>query len=501
MSLARREFVGSLAAFAAVGFGRVFSAPAGVFARGTPNLTFGLLSDIHIRFIPSREGRPGFFNSQVLRRSFSFFAKENVDAVVIAGDLADSGLCDELQEVAASWRAAFPDNRAADGRPVEKVFVFGNHDDSWTFARRNCKNDDEARARALCVDRTKWWKEILDEEFQPVYRKTIKGYDFIGVHWYKGVCRGKGDAHNAEIRPFYEKVGPTLDPKKPFFHIQHPHPRDTVHGPTVWGQDDGTAGEILSHYPQAIALSGHSHNSLLDDRAVWQGAFTSVATATGYTVGASGLSDVRPADGFENDKSGRSDVGAAHRRVMAPYNQSAVQQGQVVRVYDDRIVFSRYDLADMSPLADDLVLPLSGERPFAFGPRRAVAKSPVFPADAALVVKTGTARRRDAKKDEVPVPTLEITIPAANGEPSAPGVWFEVVATGTDGASRRFGALHDAWRCGAASPRARAPLRFSVPLDRLPEGEVSLAVTAHSWWGLSSRPLTTVFHFGDRKGA
>jgi len=181
--LSRRGFLGSLTAFAALGPGRAFSAPAGTFAYGTPNLAFGLLSDIHISLTrPAKDGKPAVFRSKTVRQTLKFFAKENVDAVVVAGDIANSGLCEELGEFMSCWRDAFPGDRAADGRHVEKICIFGNHDDSWTMARRQCKDDDEARARALCVDRAKWWKEIMGEEFQPVYRKTVKGYDFVCAH-------------------------------------------------------------------------------------------------------------------------------------------------------------------------------------------------------------------------------------------------------------------------------------------------------------------------------
>ena len=78
------------------------------------------------------------------------------------------------------------------------------------------------------------------------------------------------------------------DPSKPFFYVQHSHPLDTVYGGGAWGSDDGTATRLLSRFPQAVSFSGHSHSSLMNDTAIWRGAFTSVATGSlRYLYGAS----------------------------------------------------------------------------------------------------------------------------------------------------------------------------------------------------------------------
>ena len=93
----------------------------------TLRLKFGVLSDIHITEKSN--------SCNVLETSFSRFKKSNVDAVVIAGDLADNGFVAELLRVGESWRKVFPDNRREDGGVVEKVFVTGNHDiDGWKYS-------------------------------------------------------------------------------------------------------------------------------------------------------------------------------------------------------------------------------------------------------------------------------------------------------------------------------------------------------------------------------
>ena len=47
---------------------------------------------------------------------------------MVAGDIADWGLVEQLQNFATAWYKVFPNDTADDKRHVEKVFVCGNHD-------------------------------------------------------------------------------------------------------------------------------------------------------------------------------------------------------------------------------------------------------------------------------------------------------------------------------------------------------------------------------------
>ena len=94
------------------------------FARsvGKPNLRFGFISDIHIRARASAE--------RVYKPALEWFRAQGVDAVVCTGDLATTGLLSELKNVSDVWYEVFPGDRLPDGRNVEKVFLYGNHDKS-----------------------------------------------------------------------------------------------------------------------------------------------------------------------------------------------------------------------------------------------------------------------------------------------------------------------------------------------------------------------------------
>ena len=492
----RRSFIGrslSLAGLAVCRPGIVFAAEHGKYLSGKPNLVFGVASDIHVRLLYGRKDK---YFTEFWRKALELFRDQGADAVIAAGDLCNLGVTDEMQAFADTWFDVFPDDRAPDGRKVERVFVYGNHDVSLPMARRACKNDkNEMKKRASALDRAGCWKRIFKEEFSDVYRKTVKGYDFIGAHWNGGL-KGFDDSFCKGLEAFYDKIGPSLDKSKPFFHVQHPHPKGTCHGESVWGQDDGVSTKVLSRHPNAVSFSGHSHNSLLDERAIWQGAFTSVGTATASHIG---LSCLKPGveSGFENyrtyGKTAEAKEEAERAKVMPMMDRSQGRQAQVVRVYDDRIVFSRYDLYDQKPLAEDLVMPLdtAKTKPFAFAPRCEAAKQPQFPEGAKVTVSFCEANRRgDAKKAKKTKAAL-ISVPAANAEPSARGVYYKVVAE--CGAEKlTVSVIHDSFRFRAGDRRSELPLKCRIALDRLPKGDVTFKVTAFSWWDKPSRTLETI---------
>ena len=131
MNMTRRNFFIGGAAFASLGAfagNRFILAAAGFKAGGKPRLKFGVLSDIHILRIGAEEKMSGGGNNLTFRHALEWFRSQDVDAVVIAGDMADKGLDENLMAVADAWYSVFPDGKRPDGRPVEKVFVTGNHD-------------------------------------------------------------------------------------------------------------------------------------------------------------------------------------------------------------------------------------------------------------------------------------------------------------------------------------------------------------------------------------
>ncbi len=145
-------------------------------ASGAPLLRFGVVSDVHVKAEDNGTlASPD--NLKYLLAAFHHFDVMKADAVIIAGDMANDGRVAELLAVGKAWDASFPGGKGSDGRSVEKVFIYGNHDPGL-WPRINTHGE-----RLIANDPAGAWEEAFHEPFKPVYLKTVKGYDFIGVHW------------------------------------------------------------------------------------------------------------------------------------------------------------------------------------------------------------------------------------------------------------------------------------------------------------------------------
>ena len=161
MDITRRNFVGTALAAGVWGGSRSCATAADAQERVPPHLILGVLSDIHI------------FNEKqvpVFERALEFFRDRKADGVIIAGDMADRGLVDQLELVGKAWFKVFPENRRPDGQPIEKLFVYGNHDVQGhgygntpkTLAE---KYPDEATraAHRIVTDRKAVWERVFKE--------------------------------------------------------------------------------------------------------------------------------------------------------------------------------------------------------------------------------------------------------------------------------------------------------------------------------------------------
>lgn len=347
-----------------------------------PNVTVGVISDIHIT-MPKKGGTP---NTAMLLKTLTFFREQDVDVVMIAGDLTNYGLMKELRPVAEAWYSVFPGDKGLNGKKVERVIVTGNHDTFgylWKVGSKNVRSP-EAESEGLYRDVQAHWQELFHEPYEPIFIKKVKGYSFIGAHW-TAHCGGR-------LAAFLEKNKADLTADRPFFYAQHAHPQDTVYGPWAWGAWDdrgGAARAALGAYPNAVAFSGHSHCSLTDERSVWQGTFTSVGTAS--------LSYCALPHGRENGT-----TEAFYYRRMQRVNGAGTQQGLLMKVWDDVIVLERRDFTRMEKLDEDWVIPVlhgpADPRPFAHATRAQEVKAPQFPKGAKI--KTSWTTGKDAKGEE-----------------------------------------------------------------------------------------------------
>ena len=130
-----------------------------------------------------------------------------------------------------------------------------------------------------------------------------------------------------------------------------------------------------------MALSGHSHYSIDDERSIWQGAFTSVNCGC-----ARGFAFTFP--GRENGHA-VSDMKAGTRFQMSPINIKRIRQGMLMEVFEDRIVFHRREFVNDRTLGPDWVVPVGegAPRPYEFEPRRRASQPPQFAEGATVALE------------------------------------------------------------------------------------------------------------------
>lgn len=345
-------------------------------SEGVPAVRLGVMSDVHIF-------RKDDWAMKRFDLALSWCRSCDVDGVLIAGDLTEEGYEEQLAMFAERYFKAFPGDRGRDGRHVERLFVTGNHDIGEFWLAR-LKNKDEAtvaacRARSLVHNKDRIWRSCLNEPWEPIFKRTVKGLTFVGAHW--------GCWSEKALKEFFGKN--PVDPSRPFVYAQHSHPRGTVYSPGWSDYDNGSSTKVLSSMPNALAFSGHSHLAVRDARAIWQGGFTSVATGA--------VTQMFVRGGSENSSFGCGHKGVAHMGMFKGTDGSTVL---LADFYDDRIVIRRQNVFYGERIADDWVIPLPGTGDtWGFAARSEKASAPEFPEGA-----RATAERRDGKnragKDE-----------------------------------------------------------------------------------------------------
>ena len=376
LEFTRRSFLGGLTALFASGTAKTYAAAVGA---GRPNLSFGVVSDIHItphahiaalckrtgRPVP-KVGRKRFVELDIFEKSLKYFDEQGCDAVMVSGDIADDGLTGQLQAAADCWYGVFPDGKSTrDGRSVEKLFCCGNHDMGgvWYSGLRSLfqKPDKELpKDEWLSKNIAEHWERILHEKYAPIYMKEVRGYKFIGAHWrdWDGI---------PGVVDFMKKHGDEVRGVKPFFFFEHQQPANTCFNTWAFNPDPYST-EALKHFPNAVAFSGHSHKSLLLPYNFWQGSFTSIGAAT--------LCTLCGEYGRENGSVKFQNERLAMKRISSQYHDHA--HGMFVRVYDDFIEISRRDFATDEDLGETIVIPLPAteKSPFFYANQKAAGRAP-----------------------------------------------------------------------------------------------------------------------------
>ena len=359
--ISRRGFLGGFCAGAA---GLIL--PANSHCTENPRMRFGVVSDVHIRASGVWDWRK--YTEHALR----WFDAQGVDAVMVPGDIAHSGLIQELKGFAEIWDKVFKDGKKSDGRPVERLFVTGNHDVEAFWV----KGDDGWRRQNVVShgdNLAKLWRELFHEDYRPIWKKQVKGYTFIGAQWR---CNGMAPP----IEQWFREHAGELEGDKPFFYTQHAHPRGTC-GDGKISYDDGTATRALSQFPNAVAITGHSHQTIVDESSAWQGSFTSI-NAGCLREGGNDRKGV-----YDSTYPPFSQKRKANR--MRPIPAQEGRCGLLVDVFDDHILVNRRSFEYDTALGEDWCIPLPAKPGGKYDVQRRKKEDagPIFPEDAKIEVK------------------------------------------------------------------------------------------------------------------
>ena len=430
-----------------------------------PPLRLGVVSDIHIRNNGKTENGYVAGSTGTFRAALEYFRERRVDAVVIAGDMADTGKMSELDRVGQVWREVFPDSKGLDGARVEPVFVYGNHDRlAWKWPLRGAAAKDPekvaaARKGAIGGREAEAWKRAFGLEWQPVYSVKVKGYTFLCAHWgYEKDIPAYAAAHAAEL---------DLHGARPFFCVQHPHPKGTLF--SYWGkgaEDGGQLTEFLKDYPNAVSFSGHSHMGLTDDRSVWQGAFTAVNTCTLLQISTPYGGEWQCVNSRRKDTSLARHMGATSRKG---------RQGMVMDVWPDRLEIERreFALGEVAGPVRTVPVPANPANPaYGYAAQAARTVAPKFPVGAAVYARRQRGPNTKGKLEDQVV----VEFPSAVTAGEKGRVLLYEIAALVEG--REVGT----WRLAQELHfhplgRVQTSSRLVIGADEVPAGAVTFRVT------------------------
>lgn len=337
----RREFLKG-AAF----LGGAVAVPRAVAAApaGAPLLRVAVMSDIQGHPYPEDAGMRN------LERALDVLAPLKPDVVVNDGDINDSG----RDEAAVAYYKARCDARLG---AMPHIACMGNHEIGFIP-----KEMLDVRTSAHCLRDFNAAFGYAPDEW--LVHRVVGGYDFIALSL--SAIDGYRTDEIASLKAALDRAV-ARDATKPVFVVTHYHPYDTVNDSRSKSQG-GALRSLLDGYPQAVSISGHSHNPLQDPRSIWQGNFTAVDTST-LCYGC--ISNRPPA--------------ANQVSCLIPYGHEAVGF-MFLEVYADRLVFRRFSARDRREIEPERPWmvdwphdPAHGR--YGFGRRRAETPPPQFAAD------------------------------------------------------------------------------------------------------------------------
>lgn len=453
--------------------------------RGPCKLRFGVVSDIHLAVdCPWESGRKEEpLKEAALEGLFRWYDAQGVDAVLVPGDIADFGKAAELAKMREIWERVFPGDKGSDGRHVERLFMSGNHE----VIAKDYKDEGgywDVKAR----DRV--WRAAFDEPYEDIRVKTVKGYDFILCGW--GHSNGPDGA-----KKFEAALARCGKDGRLFFQAQHEPPQGTCHANSSKDSDNGVARDLMKRYANCVSFSGHTHQVLNDERAVWQREFTSIGSSSFSCTYVSGGD--YPPFGYENGPSAIWDRRLEYAPGVGPavdglkgmgyeigHTSFGTRQAMLVSVYDGELEIVRRDFKNGEDVDAAWTVPYPAKAGGPFDPKRRPSLFPLpeFAAGSALTVKPGTVHLRSGAVG----PGWRVTAPGAAKATGGRLMAYEV------GYTRKGKYMHLFY--AAAMDYNQPPSRlkdtagFSISGLRLPQDAEEIVVKPLDCFGRAGTPLT-----------
>lgn len=399
------------------------------------DLKFGVISDLHIH----ADMETGVDTNLVTM--LTKYKNENVDVILITGDVATTGLKEEYDKFLAIWDSVFPDPGAA---PV-RLALTGNHEfEQAIFGREEVQDVYDKYMAAYGYD-------TVNQHIK------VNGYHFIGLNSEDSPVNGKYTAATADWLREQLDAAVAENPYRPIFVACHEPLPNTTYG-SGWGATATQAlYDVLKDYPQVVYFAGHSHRPSENERSIYQNLFTAIDVTSMQYVSVE--PDVTPSGAY------------------------SAQGGLLVTVegVNKQIVVDRYriDGDSVKKIKNPwkLSLPLK-KSTFAYTEARKDERSaPTFADGAAVQVS------------DLTVNSLKITFPSASHDDYVQGytVYIKEKGSGNVVTSKYF--VSDFW---LDMDNMAAEQSTSIS-GLLPNMDYIVEVTAVESFGLESDPLTADF--------
>ena len=393
------------------------------------DLKIGLMSDLHIASYET-----GVDKNLVIM--LNKFKEENVDIVMVLGDVATTGLEDQYAKFNKTWNSVFDDPDTA----PKLLAITGNHEFEQAYYHRETVEDV-------------YNKYLAAYGYTEVNRHiTLNGYHFIGINSESASVHGGYTSVTADwLRAELDKA--VAENKwRPIFVMAHQTLPNTTYG-SNWGSDKtAVIYDVLKNYPQVIYFGGHSHYPSENERSIFQDLFTAIdVTSLQYTT-------------TESDDDTYESQGA----LMV-----------TVKGADKQIVVDRYKInGDSAKKIREpwvLSLPLK-QSTFTYTDDRANdTVAPEFASDASVTVS------------DIRINSVKVSFPSATHDDFVQGYNVYIKSSGTTVVTKYFAS-------DFYLNKDRMKSSWSTRIDGLlPNMDYTVEVTAVESFGKESKPITASF--------